>query len=146
MTTGQRSHRVAVGVYLFFDGKLLLLKRANPPYTFAPPGGRLHEDEDPIAGLAREVREETGLTMRTIGIADTWSGSLTPQGSLLLCINYIGLASGTRIALSSEHTDFVWASRQEIADGHIDTVDHAGIGYQRRELLHAFDLVGRLSA
>ncbi|MDD5088408.1 MAG: NUDIX domain-containing protein, partial [bacterium] len=52
-----RTHRVAVGAYIFRGDRVLLVKRRNPPLTFAPPGGKLHVDEDPVAGLRREVRE-----------------------------------------------------------------------------------------
>ena len=70
------THRVAVGAYLFCDGRVLLLKRINPPQTFAAVGGRLQSGEDPVAGLHREIAEETGLTARIHPETQT-TGSLT---------------------------------------------------------------------
>ncbi|HDG68130.1 MAG TPA: NUDIX hydrolase, partial [candidate division Zixibacteria bacterium] len=59
------THRVAVGVYVFDgEGRLLLLKRRNPPLVFAPPGGRLVRDEDPREGARREVKEEAGIDVK----------------------------------------------------------------------------------
>lgn len=45
------------------DGRLLLARRAHEPRRghWDLPGGFLDEGEDPLAGLRREFREETGL-------------------------------------------------------------------------------------
>jgi len=56
----------AVEGMLVRDGKLLLSKRAIEPRRgyWDLPGGFLEEGEEPLAGLAREFREETGLDVR----------------------------------------------------------------------------------
>ena len=38
-----------------------------------PPGGHLLEDEDPVAGVLREVREETGLAVALLPLTPTFS-------------------------------------------------------------------------
>jgi 8-oxo-dGTP diphosphatase len=50
------------------DGKVLLTKRAIEPRRgyWDLPGGFLEEGEEPLAGLAREFREETGLEVRPV--------------------------------------------------------------------------------
>jgi ADP-ribose pyrophosphatase YjhB (NUDIX family) len=55
------------------DGKVLLSKRAIEPRRghWDLPGGFLEEGEEPLAGLAREFREETGLEIR----AREWLGT-----------------------------------------------------------------------
>lgn len=56
-----------VGAVIFDGtGRLLLIKRANPPAQglWSLPGGRLEVDESAEEGVVREVREETGLTVR----------------------------------------------------------------------------------
>ena len=87
MTDG-RTHRVAVIGYLVRDGRFLLLKRTTPPRVWAPPGGRLEPDEDPLAGLRREVREETGLSVEILAPVETWFGRLTGERPML-SVNYL---------------------------------------------------------
>jgi 8-oxo-dGTP pyrophosphatase MutT (NUDIX family) len=48
-------------------GQLLVLSFDHPPRPpFRLPGGNLEPDEDPLAGMARELREETGLVNFTV--------------------------------------------------------------------------------
>jgi ADP-ribose pyrophosphatase YjhB (NUDIX family) len=58
----------AVEGMLVRDGKVLLSKRAIEPRRgcWDLPGGFLEEGEDPLDGLAREFREETGLVVRPL--------------------------------------------------------------------------------
>lgn len=48
------------------DGRLLLVRRGNEPGRgrWSVPGGRVEAGEDDAAALVREMREETGLTVR----------------------------------------------------------------------------------
>ena len=50
------------------DGRVLLAKRAIEPRRgyWDLPGGFLEEGEEPLDGLAREFREETGLVVRPL--------------------------------------------------------------------------------
>jgi ADP-ribose pyrophosphatase YjhB (NUDIX family) len=43
------------------EGRVLLLRRAYPPYDWVLPGGGAEAGESPTATAVREVREETGL-------------------------------------------------------------------------------------
>ena len=43
------------------QGELLLIKRKNPPYGWALPGGLVDYGEDVITAVRRELKEETGL-------------------------------------------------------------------------------------
>ncbi len=55
-----------IGAVVFDDaGRLLLVKRANPPAQglWSLPGGRQEPDESADEGVVREVREETGLVV-----------------------------------------------------------------------------------
>ena len=63
--------QLAVSAGIFRDGKILLVRRAREPskgvYTF--PGGRVEFGESLIEALTREMREETGLVIKVIGLA-----------------------------------------------------------------------------
>ena len=57
----------AVGAVVFDEeGRVLLVQRGRPPLqgSWSLPGGRLEAGETPRAAIEREVREETGLTVR----------------------------------------------------------------------------------
>ncbi len=55
----------SVGALIWRDGKILLLDRMKPPFGFAGPGGHIDEGENPEEALIREVKEETGLDVRS---------------------------------------------------------------------------------
>lgn len=135
------THRVAVGAYLFDrKGRLLLLHRCNPPLVWAPPGGRLRVDEDPIEGLKREVREETALEIDVIGVAGTWFGRLIEGEAPLLAIDFVTSIESGKVQLSAEHDAHTWASAEEIAKQVWPTVDENGKGYEVRDFLKALVL------
>jgi 8-oxo-dGTP diphosphatase len=142
----QLTHRVAVAAYVFRDDKLLLLRRANPPQTFAPPGGRLEVGEDPLAGLHREVAEESGLAIDIIAVAHTWFGRVTANDEPLLCINYLATSNSGAPRLSHEHTEWAWVTRADIESGAIRTLDTNGNGYRPQSLLDAFESFERWAA
>jgi ADP-ribose pyrophosphatase YjhB (NUDIX family) len=139
------THRVAVGAYMFYAGRMLLLQRAHAPFTYAPPGGKLEVNEDPLTGLQREVTEETALTIRVLGVAETWFDRIVSGGEPLLCINFIAETDSADFTLSSEHTAGMWVTEQELAAGGVMTQDAAGKGYRPTELLRAFQLFRRFS-
>src|SRR3954453_21604164 len=55
--------KVAVGVAVFHDGKLLLVRRTMNPGRglWSLPGGYLDLGEDPAVAAAREAEEEAGV-------------------------------------------------------------------------------------
>ncbi|MEM1139642.1 MAG: NUDIX hydrolase [Pseudomonadota bacterium] len=64
--------RVGVGAVVFRGEAVLLVKRANPPLAgeWSLPGGKLHWGERLTDGVAREVREETGIEIEVLGLVD----------------------------------------------------------------------------
>jgi len=138
------THRVAVGAYLFRGERILLLKRAKPPLTFAPPGGKLDLNEDPVEGLRREVREETGLEIELVGVAHTWFGSIHEDWPPLLGIDFVAESLAGDVILSDEHHEFMWATRADVQNGVMRLLDDKLYGYAPEYILRAFDLYERL--
>lgn len=106
------THRVAVNAYLLFNDRFLLLKRTAPPLIWVPPGGRLHPDEDPLAGLKREIKEETSIEAKILRPVNTWFGLF--HGNKLLSIDFLAICDSEDIILSEEHSAFQWLTIQEL--------------------------------
>jgi len=60
--------RVGLAVFIFKDGKFLMLKRrgAHGSGTWAPPGGHVEFGESFEDTARREAKEETGLSIKNI--------------------------------------------------------------------------------
>ena len=72
MTESPRRPVVGVSTLIRRDGQVLLVRRANPPLAdvWAFPGGRVEFGERLAEAAAREVREETALTVTITGAID----------------------------------------------------------------------------
>lgn len=70
-------YRISVkGIVIDDDGRILLTKENNGLWEIL--GGGLDHGEDPIAGLKREIHEETGLEVTSVSPAPKYF--LTVQG------------------------------------------------------------------
>jgi len=106
------THRISVNAFLIFNDQFLLLKRAQSPQIWGPPGGHLLPDEDPVEGLQREIFEETQLRADIFNPVMTWFGEFN-QGKLL-SIDFLGKTSSAHVILSEEHTDFRWLDIRQL--------------------------------
>lgn len=61
--TKHRQISIAVDVIIKYQNKLVLIKRKNPPYGWALPGGFVEYGETVEQTARREVKEETGLEL-----------------------------------------------------------------------------------
>ena len=73
--------------FVVHDGRTLLHWHRSLG-QWVPPGGHLDENEDPVAGVLREVREETGLDIELLSLTPTFDFSypqqLAPPYTILL--------------------------------------------------------------
>ena len=70
MNKGDREYPViGVGVVVFRECKVLLIRRGKPPFAgrWSIPGGRLEFGESLESGVLRELEEETAVNAKIIG-------------------------------------------------------------------------------
>ncbi len=98
------------------DGRILLIKRAphasTDPGCWDLPGGKMDYGETLHGALAREVREETGLTVK-VGPA-VHVCHFTKEPFWVTCVTFACEYDGGEVQLSEEHIDFVWIDLSEI--------------------------------
>src|SRR5438445_13432613 len=75
--------KVAVGVAVFRDDRLLLVRRVMNPGRgrWALPGGFLDAGEDPRVAAAREAEEEAGVQVEVEGVLDVVVNSAADGGA-----------------------------------------------------------------
>ncbi len=113
-TTLYHSSKPAVGVVLVRpgDNAVLLIRRRWAPYRgqWGLPGGFVTYGETPEAAAIREVREETGLEIRTQRLVETRIENYRrPQGvDRLLSLYYIGQIVGGQEQAGDDATALAW--------------------------------------
>ncbi len=78
----------AAGVIVVIDDQILLVKRAHPPKVgwWCLPAGFMEWSEHPAETAVREVREETGLTVRIIDFFEVYAGTDDPRNNAVLLL------------------------------------------------------------
>jgi ADP-ribose pyrophosphatase YjhB (NUDIX family) len=90
------------------DGHVLLGRRANDPGKgrWDLPGGFLHEGEDPVDALRREVREETGLELDILEFLGTWNEPYWDR--MVLCLTWIARPAGGDEKAGDDLAELQW--------------------------------------
>lgn len=96
------------------DGDVLLLRRASSD-RWDVPGGRLRASEDVVAGLRREVREETGLDVDVEEpiYTDAWR---TEAGDGRYAVVFRCTTDSRAVELSDEHHEWQWTDPERAVD------------------------------
>lgn len=78
--------KVAVGVAVFRDDKLLLVRRTMQPGrgSWSLPGGYLDVGEDPRSAAAREAAEEASVDVRITRVVDVFANSPADGGAVFV--------------------------------------------------------------
>lgn len=91
-----RDHKVAAGVLVEHEGKVLLVRRRLNPrkgmWTF--PAGFVEFDEDPAEAAVRECLEETGLEIEITGLLNVIAGKEHEHGANIVIVYRARLVGG----------------------------------------------------
>ncbi len=103
------------------EGKILLLKRSARygvvEGSWDIPGGRIDPGTSLMENLAREVQEETGLTLVSVPNLVA-AQDLMPNGEAprhIVRLTYIGTVEGEPVLDGTEHTAYRWADFSELS-------------------------------
>ncbi|MCB9745931.1 MAG: NUDIX hydrolase [Alphaproteobacteria bacterium] len=89
-----RNPTPTVDVVVELDGGVVLIRRRNPPLGWALPGGFVDEGETVEAAAAREVMEETGLTVELEELLYVYSDPSRDPRKHTMSVVFTGRASG----------------------------------------------------
>ena len=109
--------QACAGGIVFDDaGRLLLIKRANPPSagTWSVPGGRCCPDESREDTCVREVAEETGLAVRPLRSAGRVERD-GPAGTRYDIEDFVCALLGGELRAGDDAADARWVSAAELA-------------------------------
>ncbi|MFU0824984.1 NUDIX hydrolase [Clostridium sp.] len=110
---------VAVKGVILNNGKVLTIKRSNYDGVGAGSwecvGGKIEFGEGLEEALIREAKEEVGLniTVEKLLYATTFKMSSVKQ---CVVITYLCRSEETEVVLSEEHTDYLWATKEELRE------------------------------
>jgi len=112
--------RVAVGAIVFRDGRVLLVRRGQPPAEglWAIPGGSVELGESLQAAAEREIHEETGLIIRagepvyTFDVVDRDAGGRVRFHYVI--VDLIAEYVSGEVRAGDDALDVCWASAQEM--------------------------------
>ena len=96
------------------NGRILLGRRALDPSKglWDIPGGFLGEEEQPLEGLKRELREETGLEIEPTEFLGIW---LQPYaGRTVLCLTWLARRTGGIPVAGDDLTQLAWFGPDEL--------------------------------
>jgi 8-oxo-dGTP diphosphatase len=122
MTTGEVNLRVAAKALIFDEtGKVLIIREAETYKDgteigkYGMPGGRIDAAEPFFEGLAREVREETGLeVVANLPVhVDEWWPTIQGVKTHIVAMFIACRPTGGVVKLSDEHDAYQWIKPED---------------------------------
>lgn len=112
---------VGVKALIVKEGKVLLLREAKYDEgtnegKWDVPGGRIDPHETLAAALAREVFEESGLTIETkkvLSVSETFP-VIKGENSHIVRIHYLAMYTGGDVVLSQDHDAYEWVDESRL--------------------------------
>ncbi len=123
---------VGVGGVIISDGRTVLIRRGSEPLLgeWSIPGGTLEIGETLEQGVARELREETGIEVRVLELIEVFDrifhedgpasapGKTTPRFHYVIA-DYLCERIGGEPRAGSDVTDVAFAREEELAKFHL---------------------------
>ena len=103
--------KIVVGAILVKEEKILLLERPKDDFMggiFELPSGNLEKGEHLSEGLIREIKEETGLDIKTIIRYINSFDYLSGSGKKVRQFNFLVELENYEPVILTEHDSFVW--------------------------------------
>ena len=100
-------------------GRVLIVRTRKWRGSWGVPGGKVEWGEPLEAALRRELLEEVGLELATIGFAllqESVEDSQFHRPVHFLLINYFATSTGTAVTPNQEIAEWVWVSATEALD------------------------------
>jgi 8-oxo-dGTP diphosphatase len=123
---------VGVGGVIIEDGRALLIRRGSEPLRgeWSIPGGTLELGESLQEGVARELREETGLSVRVLELIEVFDRIFPDERSQaserkqqprfhFVIVDYLCERIGGEACAGSDVTDVAFASEDELGQYHL---------------------------
>lgn len=107
-------HPLSVKAVVLHRGRVLLLVNERDEWDL--PGGRPEAGEDHCTALAREVREETGLSVEVGELVDEHLFEVLPRRFVRIEAFSCVLVGGADVTLSDEHLDLRWVPLGELGE------------------------------
>ena len=106
---------VGVGAFIIDGPRVLVVKRGRPPGEglWSVPGGRLEAGETLAQAVAREVREEPGLTVEVgpfVCVIERFG-----EDFHFVILDYLARVVGGALAAATDAADARWVTDEELA-------------------------------
>ena len=111
---------VGVGAVIVSDGKVALVKRRHEPLAgqWSLPGGMLELGESLEAGVAREILEETGLSVSVGSVVDVFDRILLDDTGVVryhfVLVDYLCRVRAGTLAAGTDVENAVWADPEAL--------------------------------
>ncbi len=113
---------VGVGALIFRRDRILMAQRGKEPLKnwWSLPGGALELGELLADGVRREVREETGLEIRPLGVLEIFERIMRDANGMpeyhYVLIDYICRATGGELRAGDDVCAVEWMRLRDLAD------------------------------
>jgi 8-oxo-dGTP diphosphatase len=106
--------KVGVGALIPKAGKILLIRRATPPFQglWNLPAGYVEIDECPTAAVCREVQEESGLDVQVVSLSGVYFFDDDPRGNGILIVYTCDIVGGSLMETAEGLTPTFFAPQQ----------------------------------
>jgi len=109
--------RFVAGAVIMIKGKVLILRRAKDDFMggiYELPSGKVEQNESIEQALYREVKEETGLKIKSILSYLSSFDYESASGKKTRQFNFLVTTEDREIKISEEHDDYKFVGKEEI--------------------------------